>query len=136
MLSSAEPDKPDLPFKADIEHMTLQNTNYRKVLYTTKNLQLVLMSLLPKEEIGLEHHADSTQFIHIESGQGVITVNDESFAVTDGDIMIIPPDAEHNIINASDTHRLQLYTIYTPSEFPANTVEKTRTKKIGKDYSS
>jgi mannose-6-phosphate isomerase-like protein (cupin superfamily) len=119
----------DMPFKADIEDLTLKNTDYRRVLYTTPNLQLVLMSLLPGEEIGFESHHNRTQFFRIEAGDGVIVVNDKKYIVTDGDVVVVPPDTEHNVMNISDTDRLQLYTIYSPPEHPRGTVQKVKPKK-------
>lgn len=110
----------------DLEFETLNNTNYRKVLFTTCNMQLVLMSLLPQEEIGLETHEYTTQFIRIEQGTANIVIGSKSYRVTDGGAVIVPPNTLHNVINESLTEPLKLYTIYTPPEHPRNTIEPSK----------
>ena len=88
-------------FNTNIEKETLVNNNFRKVLYTAKHCQLVVMSLKPGEEIGLEVHKDNDQFFRFEQGQGKCTINENEYAVVQGSAVIIPAGARHNIINTS-----------------------------------
>jgi mannose-6-phosphate isomerase-like protein (cupin superfamily) len=101
-------------FSADIEKDTVQNDKYRKVLYTGKHCQLVLMSLKPKEEIGLEVHAENDQFFRFEEGEGKCIIDGSEYQLKDGSAIIVPAGAKHNIINTSSTETLKLYTIYSP----------------------
>ncbi len=101
-------------FFGDIEKLTINNDNFRKVVGTTSNMQLVLMSLEPNQEIGLEIHPITTQFFRIEQGIGKATVGNELYNIHDGSALIVPPNTQHNIINTSSTDKLKLYTIYTP----------------------
>jgi mannose-6-phosphate isomerase-like protein (cupin superfamily) len=102
-------------FVGDIEDLTEANANFRKVLYTGKNLQLVLMSLLPGEEIGEETHPDRDQFFRIETGKGEVWIDGHCTKVEGDDGIVIPAGAKHNIRNTGD-ERLRLYTIYGPPE--------------------
>src|SRR4030043_3370 len=102
-------------FNTNIEKATLDNDNFRKVLYTSKHSQLVLMSLDPGQEIGMEVHRDNDQFFRFESGQGKCIIDGNEYEVTDGSAVIVPAGAQHNIINVSDSERLKLYTIYSPA---------------------
>ena len=106
---------------ANIEKLTLNNNFYRKVLYTTKNMQLVVMCLNENEDIPEEKHSGS-QFIRIESGRGLIYINDVKKQLADGSSAIIPPNAKHYIKNTTK-EPLKLYTIYTPPEHKKNTKE-------------
>jgi len=101
-------------FKTDIEKDTLDNKDFRKVLYTGEHLQLVLMTLKPGEEIGLEVHPTIDQFFRFEEGKGKCIINSTEYDVEDGDAIIIPSGSEHNIINTSDKEDFKMYTIYTP----------------------
>lgn len=101
-------------FKTALEKETGVNTDFRKVLYTSKHLQLVLMSLEVGEEIGEEIHLENDQFFRFESGIGHCRVNETEYFVKDGDVLIVPAGAKHNILNASSTDQLKLYTIYAP----------------------
>lgn len=101
-------------FTNNIEESTLNNTDYRKVLYTSKHLQLVLMSLKPHEEIGLETHTNIDQFFRFEQGHGKCTINDTEYIIKAGDVIIVPAGATHNVINTDDVSALKLYTIYAP----------------------
>jgi len=101
-------------FKTDIEKDTLDNKDFRKVLYTGEHLQLVLMTLKPGEEIGLEVHPTIDQFFRFEEGKGKCIINSTEYNVEDGDAIIIPAGCEHNIINTSDKDDFKMYTIYTP----------------------
>jgi len=102
-------------FHSNIEESTLENENFRKVLYTGKHSQLVLMSLKPKEEIGMEVHPDNDQFFRFEEGQGKCIIDGNEYAVKDGSAIVVPAGAKHNIINISETESLKLYTIYSPA---------------------
>jgi len=98
----------------NIEKDTLENENFRKVLYTSKHSQLVLMSLKPKEEIGMEVHPDNDQFFRFEKGTGKVIIDGNEYNVSDGSAIVVPAGAEHNVINISETEELKLYTIYSP----------------------
>jgi mannose-6-phosphate isomerase-like protein (cupin superfamily) len=102
-------------FKNNIENLTLENNSFRKVLYTGKNTQLVLMSLLPKEDIGAEIHEENDQFFRFEKGQGKVIIDDNEYLVSDDDAVIVPAGANHNVINVSDSEPLKFYTLYSPS---------------------
>lgn len=102
-------------FHADIEKETLENTLFRKVLYTAKHSQLVLMCLKPKEEIGMETHLANDQFFRFEQGEGTCVIDGQTYSVRNGSAIVIPAGAEHNIINTSDTQELKMYTIYSPA---------------------
>ncbi len=115
-------------YQGNIETLTLENTNFRKVLYTATGCQLVLMSLLPKEEIGFETHTENDQFFRFEKGKGRVLVDETEYVVGDGDAVIVPMGARHNVINTSDTEDLKLYTIYTPPHHKDGIVRKTRTE--------
>lgn len=113
-------------FKKNIEKETLKNKNFRKVLYTAKHSQLVVMSLKPKEEIGLETHKGNDQFFRFEGGQGKCIIDGHEYKVTDGDAVIVPAGAKHNIINTSATESLKLYTVYSPPHHKDGIVHKTK----------
>ncbi len=102
-------------FNANIEKKTLENNNFRKVLYTWKNSQLVLMSLKPLEDIGMEIHAENDQFFRFEQGQGKCIIDGNEYTVTDWSAIVVPAWASHNIINESSTESLKMYTIYSPA---------------------
>lgn len=102
-------------FHGNIEKLTLENQHYRKVLYTAHHCQLVIMSLKPNEEIGLETHADNDQFFRFEKGQGKVVIDGHEYTVGDGSAIIVPAGAEHNVINTSESEPLKLYTIYSPA---------------------
>lgn len=115
-------------FFGPIEKQTLGNEYFRQVLFTGKHAQLVLMSLLPGEEIGNEVHPDVDQFFRIEEGEASFVLNNgkEKHVAKDGDAVIVPSGTFHNVINASKTEKLKLYTIYSPPNHPDNTVHKTK----------
>mgnify|MGYP003558526560 CR=1 FL=1 len=98
----------------NVEQLTLKNENFREVLYTANHCQLVLMSLKPLEEIGLETHTDGDQFFRFESGVGKVVIDEAEYDVSGGDAIIVPAGSKHNVINVSDTQSLKLYTLYTP----------------------
>lgn len=112
-------------YVTNIEKDTLENENFRKVLYTAKHSQLVLMSLLPKEEIGEEVHT-LDQFLRIEKGQGVAILDGVSHDIVDGFAIVVPAGTKHNIINTSDKDKMKLYTVYSPAEHKDGVIRKTK----------
>lgn len=114
-------------YSVDVEKETTTNPNYRKVLYTTHNTQLVLMSLKPGEEIGEETHQSGSQFIRFESGTGKVTMGDEKVNVKAGTAVVIPQGMKHNVTNTSKSQHLKLYVLYSPPEHDDGTVQKTKT---------
>jgi len=113
-------------FSTNIEKETLENENFRRVLYTGKNSQLVLMSLKPKEEIGMEVHPENDQFFRFEKGRGEVVIDDNRYEVEDGSAIVVPAGAQHNVINVSKTEDLKLYTIYSPAHHQDRIVRKTK----------
>jgi mannose-6-phosphate isomerase-like protein (cupin superfamily) len=113
-------------YVTNIESDTLENDDYRRVLFTGENLQLVLMTLQPGEEIGLEVHEEHDQFIRVETGSGQAILNGEKHKLEDGTAVVIPAGTEHNVINTSRNEPLKLYTLYSPPEHPDGTVHKTK----------
>ena len=113
-------------FVANIEKDTLENGNFRKVLYTGKHSQLVLMSLAPNEEIGMEVHEENDQFFRFEKGQGKCIIDGNEYDLSDGVAVIVPAGAQHNIINTSDSEELKLYTIYSPAHHKDQIVRATK----------
>jgi len=113
-------------FVSNIEKETLENENFRKVLYTGKHSQLVLMSLVPNEEIGMEVHTDNDQFFRFEKGQGKVIIDGNEYEVKDGAAVVVPAGAQHNVINVSATESLKLYTIYSPAHHQDGIVRKTK----------
>ena len=117
-------------FNANIEKATLENDNFRKVLYTGKHSQLVLMSLAPKEEIGMEVHEENDQFFRFEKGSGKCVIDGNEYELKDGVAIVVPAGAQHNITNISDTEKLKLYTIYSPAHHKDGVVRKTKQEAI------
>jgi len=113
-------------FNTNIEKDTLANDNFRKVLYTGKHSQLVLMSLKPSEEIGMEVHEENDQFFRFEKGVGKCIIDQNEYDLSDGSVIIVPAGAEHNIINSSDSDELKLYTIYSPAHHQDGVIRKTK----------
>lgn len=113
-------------FHINIEKSTLDNKDYRKVLFTTADNQLVLMSLNPKEEIGMEVHDDTAQFLRFERGEGKCIIGEKEYNVKDGDSVIIPQGVKHNVINTSEAEKLKLYTLYSPPVHKDGVVFKTK----------
>lgn len=113
----------DEVYHKNIEKITESNKYFRKVLSTTPNMQLVVMSLKPKEDIGMEIHPYITQFIRVESGTGVAVINGTKYKLSSGSAVVIPLNTEHNIINTSKTDPLKLYTIYSPPNHPSDRVD-------------
>ncbi|MBC7982161.1 cupin domain-containing protein [Candidatus Parcubacteria bacterium] len=113
-------------YKENIEKLTTENENFRKVLYTGANMQLVLMSLRPLEDIGLEVHAQNDQFFRFEKGQGKVIVGETEYDVADGDAVIVPAGIQHNVINVSEFDDLKMYTIYSPAHHKDGIVRFTK----------
>ncbi len=108
----------------NIEKATKENTDYRRVLYTAKNSQLVLMCVMPGDEIGEEvHHLD--QFIRIEEGEGKAVLDGVEHSLVEDDAVVIPEGTRHNVINTGTTP-LKLYSVYSPAEHKDGTVHKTK----------
>lgn len=117
-------------YVTNIEQKTLENTRFREVLYTAKHCQLVLMSLLPGEEIGEEVH-DLDQFIRCEEGEGKAILNGIEHSLTDGVAVVVPEGVRHNIINTSASDSLKLYTLYAPAHHKDKTVHETKADAEG-----
>jgi len=117
-------------FVGNIEEETLKNENFRKVLYTGKHSQLVLMSLKPNEEIGMEVHPENDQFFRFEKGEGKCIIDGNESELRDGVAVIVPAGAQHNIINTSASEALKLYTIYSPAHHSDGTIHKTKADAI------
>ena len=104
----------------------MENGYFRKVLYTSKHSQLVLMSLKPGEEIGMEVHEENDQFFRFEKGQGKCIIDGNEYEVGDGFAVVVPAGAQHNIINISETDDLKLYTIYSPAHHKDGIMRATK----------
>jgi mannose-6-phosphate isomerase-like protein (cupin superfamily) len=112
-------------FVANIEQLTESNSDFRRVLYTGKNLQLVLMAIEPGGEIGEEIHEDRDQFFRVETGSGEVLIDGTRSKIAPDDGIIVPAGARHNIINTGDTP-LRLYTLYAPPEHRDGTVHANK----------
>ena len=111
-------------FIGDIEKLTKENTDYRRVLYTAKNSQLVLMNLLPGVEIGMEVH-ELDQFIRFETGSGKVILDGVEHGVQGDYAVVIPAGAEHNVVNTGE-EEMKLYSVYSPPEHKEGTVHATK----------
>ncbi len=120
-------------YKNNIEKLTLENNNFREVLYTSSHSQLVLMSLLPKQDIGLEIHKENDQFFRFESGVGKVFIDGNEYEVKDGDAVIVPAGSNHNVINTSETESLKLYTIYSPAHHKDGTIHATKEDAVSSE---
>ena len=123
-------------YTADIEKATIENTDFRKVLYTSKHMQLVLMALKPNEEIGEEVHAEVDQFFRFESGRGICIINGNTYKIKAGDLIIVPAGARHNVINSDSALELKMYTIYAPPNHKDGIIRATKkdAETIGEKY--
>ena len=119
-------------FKSNIEKDTLSNSDFRRVLYTAKHSQLVLMNLEPGEDIGEEVHDTVDQFFRFEKGHGIVVIDGVKQSVTDGDAVIVPSGARHNVINASNSEDLKLYTIYSPPEHQDKVVRRKKADALAR----
>src|SRR3989344_4720765 len=113
-------------YKANIEKTTLENQDFRKVVYTAEHCQLVVMSLAPGEQIGEEVHKEGDQFFRFEKGEGKVIINETQYQVGDGASVVVPAGAKHNVINTSSTEPLKLYTIYAPPHHKDKIIRATR----------
>lgn len=120
-------------YKDNIEKLTTENINFRKVLYTGEQSQLVLMSLLPGEDIGVEVHNENDQFFRFEAGVGKVVINETEYEVTDGDAVVVPKGATHNVINTSVNDSLKFYTIYSPAHHKDGVVRETKANAIANE---
>lgn len=111
-------------FITNIEKLSLENGNFRKVLYTDKNCQLVLMSLRAGEDIGEEVH-DVDQFLRVEKGTGTVLLNDVSHNITDSSVIVVPAGAKHNLINKG-SEQMKLYTLYMPPHHKDGKIHATK----------
>ena len=117
-------------FTGDIEKITLENDFFRKVIFTSDNLQLVVMSLLPGEDIGEEVHENVDQFFRLEEGEGKIIMDGQETEVEEDDVIIVPKGTRHNLINTSSHDHLKLYTIYSPPNHKDGTIHKTKEETV------
>ena len=120
-------------YKDNIEKLTLENENFRKVLYSGPHSQLVLMSLRPNEEIGMEVHSENDQFFRFEAGEGKVIIDGNEYPVGDGDAVVVPAGAEHNVVNVSASESLKLYTIYSPAHHKDGIIRSTRDEAMANE---
>ncbi len=120
-------------FTMNIQHGALANNNFRHVLYTGKHTQVVLMSIVPGGEIGMEVHPDNDQFFRFEAGRGKVVIDDNTYEVGDGSIVLVPAGANHNVINTSRTEPLQLVTLYSPPHHKDGTIHATKEEAEAND---
>lgn len=113
-------------YTTNIETKSLENEYFREVLFTAERQQLVVMALRPGEDIGEEVHHDTDQFIRVEAGTGKAVLDGQESPLEDGSIVVITAGTRHNIVNASDSEPLKLYTIYSPPHHADGTVHKTK----------
>ena len=116
-----------------IEEETLKNNTFRTVLYTAQHSQLVLMSLKPGEEIGMEVHEENDQFFRVESGTGKVIMDGEEHEIKDGDAIVVPAGTQHNVINTSGTQPFKLYTIYSPAHHKDGVIHQTKEDALKDD---
>jgi mannose-6-phosphate isomerase-like protein (cupin superfamily) len=120
-------------FHIHIENATLENNDFRHVLYTSAHSQLVLMSLPATQELGMEVHPDNDQFFRFESGKGVCIIDGNTYEVGDGVAVVIPAGANHNVINTSESEPLKMYTIYSPAHHKDGIVRTTKEDSIARE---
>ena len=136
-------------FVDNIEKLTLDNTNYRDVLFTSPSnrTQLVVMSLQPSQEIGMERHEGADQFIRVEKGNGIAIIGNEygdvkplspsdqtTYNLSDGSVIVVPANTWHNIVNTSVTDLMKLYTLYSPPQHKDKLIEPTKPVQDGGNY--
>lgn len=117
-------------FHANIEKLVLENTDFRRVIYTSQHTQLVLMALKPGEEIGWETHTGNDQFFRFEKGNGKVVINKTEYHVKNRDVIIVPAGSGHNIINTSENQYLKLYTLYSPPHHKDGIIRATKEEAI------
>lgn len=113
-------------YVGNLEKLTKNNTYFRRVVFTGTHMQLVVMTLQPGEDIGMEVHPSHDQFCRIESGEGKVVMNGEEYAIREGDACVVPAGCQHNVINTSFSTVLTLYTIYAPAHHPEGTIHETK----------
>jgi len=113
-------------FHSNIKWDVVENVNFRQVLYTSVHMQVVLMTLKPGEEIGEEIHNANDQFFRFESGNGKCTINGNEYNVSDGNAIVVPAGAKHNVINTAKAGELKMYTIYAPPNHKDGIVRVTK----------
>ncbi len=116
-------------YVTNIEQDSLENEDFRRVLYTAKNTQLVLMNIRANEDIGEEIHS-LDQFIRVEAGHGVVLLDGVEHEVSDGFAVVIPAGTRHNVVNDSDSEELKLYTLYSPPEHRDGTIHRTKSDAL------
>lgn len=121
-------------YVSNIEKETLDNENFRKVLFTATHSQLVVMTLKPNEDIGSEVHMDVDQFIRVEKGEGKVVLNGEETPIESESAIVIPAGVEHNLINTSSDKKLKLYTVYTPPEHKDGTIHATKEEAMADEH--
>lgn len=117
-------------YVANIEKKSLENKYFREVLFTGPHSQLVVMSIAPGEDIGMETHNNVDQFFRIEAGIGRAVLNGKEYNLEDGSAVVVPAGTEHNIINSSKSEPLKLYTIYSPPNHPHGTIHKDKAEAL------
>ena len=118
-------------FVKNIEKETLENENFRKVLYTSQHGQVVVMSLKPLEDIGMEVHKYTDQFFRVDSGEGKVIIDGEESLISDGFAVVVPAGSQHNVINTSGEKPLKLYTIYMPPHHKDGVIHSTKAEAEG-----
>jgi mannose-6-phosphate isomerase-like protein (cupin superfamily) len=113
-------------FHGNLKNNTIENANFRNVLYTSKKMQLVTMCLLPNESIGEEIHAEIDQFFYVQEGYGLAIINGNEFSIEKDSALLIPAGINHDIINLSSNYRLKLFTIYSPPNHRDGLIRKTK----------
>jgi mannose-6-phosphate isomerase-like protein (cupin superfamily) len=121
-------------YVTNIEKKSLENDYFREVLFTGPHSQLVVMSIAPGEDIGMETHDDVDQFIRIEAGTGRAILNGKEYPLEDGSAVVIPAGTEHDIVNGSGSQPLKLYTIYSPANHPPGTIHKDKAEASEKEH--
>lgn len=121
-----------MQFQGKIEELTKQNSYFRQTISTNAHSQLVLMSLLPGEDIGLETHSDVDQTLVFVVGSGEAVLNGVTSQIAAGDLVVVPAGTEHNFINKS-VGEMKLYTVYAPAEHKDGTIHKTKAEALADD---
>ena len=117
----------------NIEKKSLENKYFREVLFTGPHSQLVVMSIAPGDDIGMETHKDVDQFFRVEAGIGRAVLNGKEYDLEDGSAVVIPAGTEHNIINRSKSEPLKVYTIYSPPNHPDGTIHKDKAEALASE---
>ncbi len=117
-------------YVVNIDTETKNNENFRKVLFTAPHSQLVVMSLQPGEDIGMEVHLNVDQFIRIEAGQGKAILDGQEYEIGENFAIVIPAGTQHDILNTSDTEKMKLYTVYSPPNHPPQTIHVTKDEAV------